>query len=108
MRNKEKVNPLFYSNKNAKWLKRKEYIHMQIYKGDNCFFRSMNVYLTDSQYNFIIIRKLHAIYAKIDKKVLSNFYTGNYWSKLWKSKRDIKETMKHVWRVILEDYYLLK
>ena len=56
MKDNEKENQQFCSKNSAKILKREDYIYIPIYRDGNCFFRSVSVYLTDTQVNYKIIR----------------------------------------------------
>ena len=69
-----KENQQFCSNNSAKILKREDYIHIPIYKDGNCFFRSISVYLTDTQDNYKIIRELIAEYAEVNKETFIEFF----------------------------------
>ena len=64
----KKENQHLCSNNSIIILKREDYINILIYKDGNCFFRSLSVYLIDTQDNYKIIRELIAEYDEINKE----------------------------------------
>ena len=55
MQDKEKEDQTFNSNNSVQILNKEDYIHIPIYKDGNCFFRSISVYLTDTQDNYKLL-----------------------------------------------------
>ena len=70
----KKENQHLCSNNSSKILNREDYINIPIYKDGNCFFRSLSVYLTDTQDNYKIIRELIAEYAEVNKENFIEFF----------------------------------
>ena len=73
---KENVNLIRNVNDNNS-IKKDDYIHIPNNKNGNCFFRSISVYLTDTQDNYNIIRELVSEYAKNHREIFINFFVND-------------------------------
>ena len=62
---------------NNNQIKKQEYIHIDIYKDGNCFFRSVSVYLSDTQENYSIIREVISQYADANREQFKEFFIND-------------------------------
>ena len=58
-------------------IKKQEYIHIDIYKDENCFFRPVSVYLSDTQENYSIIREMISQYADANREQFKEFFIND-------------------------------
>ena len=74
MKKKEKKATNSRQNNYNNILSKDNYIHIPINKDGNCLYRTISVYLTDTQDNYQIIRELIYEYAKKNKELFLRFF----------------------------------
>ena len=62
------------TNKSKTELNKIDYTHIPISKDGNCFFRTISVYLTDTQENYKLIREIIAEYAEANRNQFLDFF----------------------------------
>ena len=78
MRKNDKGFAIINTNNSKRDLYKTDYTHIQILKDGNCFFKTISVYLTDSQENYKLIREIIADYEEANRNMHLISQDGNY------------------------------